>query len=68
MFRLCYFYAIVCAKSYVISEKSEKIVFFKKASDTHIFYLFYYYISVFSSMHDRWNILLFYKMLDPSSE
>jgi hypothetical protein len=33
-------------------------------SSTH----FYYCISVFSSMHDRWNIQLFYKMLDPSSE
>jgi hypothetical protein len=35
----------------------------KKESDTHASTYFYYCISVFSSMHDRWNIQLFYKML-----
>jgi hypothetical protein len=50
---LCYFCAIVCAKSYVISEKSEKIVFFKKARDTHSSTYFYYALVIFSSMHDR---------------
>jgi hypothetical protein len=39
-----------------------------KASDTHSSTHLYYYISVFSSMHDRWNINCFTKCLDPSSE
>jgi hypothetical protein len=37
------------------------------ASDTHSSTHFYYFISVFSSMHDRWNINYFTKCLDPSS-
>jgi hypothetical protein len=39
-----------------------------KASDTHVSYQFLLCTSVFSSMHDRWIIQLFYKLLDPSSE
>jgi hypothetical protein len=56
VFMLCYFYVIACTESYVLSWEKWKIVIFKKASDTHISYLFFYYcISIFSSMHDRWN-------------
>jgi hypothetical protein len=40
-----------------------------KRQVTHISSTYFYYcISVFSSMHDRWNIQMFSKMLDPSSE
>jgi hypothetical protein len=39
MFMLCYFCVLACAKIYVLSWEKWKIVFFKKASDTHIFYL-----------------------------
>jgi hypothetical protein len=67
VFMLCYFSCFV-QRATCLVERSEKIMIFKKESDTHVFYLlFYYFISVFSSMHDRWNIQLFYKMLDPSS-
>jgi hypothetical protein len=46
-------------------ERSGKIIFFKKESDTHIFYLFFTTALVFSSsMHDRWNTQLFYKLLE----
>jgi hypothetical protein len=48
-------------------DRSEKIVIFKRQV-THILSTYFYYcISVFSSMHDRWNINSFTKCLDPSS-
>jgi hypothetical protein len=47
VFMLCYFCAIVCAKSYVLVERSGKIVFFKRQV-THISSTYFYYcISVF---------------------
>jgi hypothetical protein len=44
-------------------ERSER-VWTPKRQVTHISSTYFYYcISVFSSMHDRWNIQVFYKML-----
>jgi hypothetical protein len=67
MFMLCYFCAIALYGELHVLLREVKDRDLQKASDTHIFYVLYYCISVFSSMHDRWNIQLFYKMLDPSS-
>jgi hypothetical protein len=64
VFMSCYFYVIACSESYVLSERSEKIVIFKKASDTHILLPIFTMALVFStSMHDRWNYQLFTKVL-----
>jgi hypothetical protein len=65
---LCWvIFVIVCTESYVSCWEKWKIVFFKKASDTHSSTYFHYYISIFSSMHDRLFFKEVYAILDPSS-
>jgi hypothetical protein len=69
MFMLCYFCVIFCAKSYVLSwEKWKDRILQKGKWHTYLLPIFITALVFFSSMHDRWNIQLFYKMLDPSSE
>jgi hypothetical protein len=65
VFMLCYFLCYSCAKSYVPSWEKGSILFFRKASDTHIPYPFYLCISIFTScsMHDRCFTQLFYQLL-----
>jgi hypothetical protein len=61
---LCYFYVILCAKSYVLSSEKWKDCDFQNASDTHIFYLLFTTALVFSVVcMIGGNIKLFYKML-----
>jgi hypothetical protein len=67
VFMLCYFYVIACTESYVFLLREVKDHDLQRQLAHISSTYFYYCISVFSSMHDRWNIQLFYKMLDPSS-
>jgi hypothetical protein len=63
MLFLCYSFV---QRATYFAERSESS-WTSKRQVTHISSTYFYYcISVFSSMHDRWNIQLFYKMLDPS--
>jgi hypothetical protein len=56
VFMLCYFYVIaLCGELRVFVERSESL-WTSKRKVTHISSTYFYYrISVFSSMHDRWN-------------
>jgi hypothetical protein len=58
-----YLYIIDWFEEPYVLLREEKGFKLQKASDTHASTYFYYCISVFSSMHDRWNTQLFYKML-----
>jgi hypothetical protein len=67
MFMVCYSVLQFVRKATCLVERSEKIMIFKKASDTHIFYLFYYALVflVVCMIGEYSNV---YKVLDPSSE
>jgi hypothetical protein len=68
VFMLCYFCAIALYGELRVLLREVKVRGLQKRQVTHISSTYFYYcISVFSSMHDRWNIQLFYKMLDPSN-
>jgi hypothetical protein len=62
---LCY--SFVRRAAYFV-ERSERS-WTSKRQVTHISSIYFTTALVFfSSMHDRWNTQLFYKLLDPSSE
>jgi hypothetical protein len=62
------FCVIVCVKNYVLSwEKWKDRILQKGKWHTYLLPILLC-ISVFSSMHDRWNVQTVYKVLDPSSE
>jgi hypothetical protein len=66
---LCYFYAIVVRRATCLVERSGKIIFFKKASDTHVPHLFYYALVYSPLVVCMIGVLLncFINCLDPSS-